>query len=82
VNAKARWTPDPRAPRKRRDPGQLLPASTGWTVFSYLAGGMLLYGALGWLAMRWTHLAVLFPVGMIVGLGLATALVIFRYAKH
>jgi ATP synthase protein I len=57
------------------------PAGFGWSVFSYMIGGMILYGGIGWLVGRWTNLPVLFPVGMIVGLGLAIALIIFRVTR-
>ena len=54
----------------------------GYTDLSYLIGGMALYGFIGWLIGRWTHLPVLFPIGMIVGLGLGVALVIFRARRR
>jgi ATP synthase protein I len=50
----------------------------GWSVFSYMITGMALYGAIGWFVGRWVHLPVLFPIGMVAGLGFAIALVIFR----
>jgi len=53
----------------------------GWQVVSYMLGGMLLYGGIGWLVGRWTHLPVLFPVGMIAGLARAVALIIFRVSR-
>jgi fatty acid desaturase len=56
-------------------------ASVGWTYFSYLVGGMLLYGGIGWLIGRWTRLPVLFPVGMLTGLALAIAMIIFRVTR-
>lgn len=56
-------------------------AGSGYTYLSYMLGGMLLYGGIGWLIGRWTHLPFLFPVGMIVGLGLAVALIIFRVTR-
>jgi ATP synthase protein I len=55
--------------------------STGWAVFSYLIAGMLAYGAIGWLISRATHIAILFPVGMLVGLGISLAFVIYRYGR-
>jgi hypothetical protein len=55
---------------------------TGWQVMSYLIGGMVLYGGIGWLAGRWTHVAALFPVGMLLGLGLSLALIIFRFTRQ
>ena len=53
----------------------------GWRVLSYLLGGMLIYGGLGWLVGHWTGISVLFPLGMILGLGLGIATIVFRYAK-
>ena len=55
---------------------------TGWSVLSYLIAGMALYGAIGWLIGRWAHLEVLFPIGMIAGLGFGTALVILRFRSR
>src|SRR6266568_841254 len=55
--------------------------STGWAVFSYLIAGMLAYGAIGWLISQATHIAILFPVGMLVGLGISLAFVIHRYGR-
>jgi hypothetical protein len=55
--------------------------NTGWAVFSYLIAGMVAYGAIGWLVSRATHIAILFPVGMLVGLGISLAYVIHRYGR-
>jgi F0F1-type ATP synthase assembly protein I len=55
--------------------------NAGWTIFSYLLAGMLFYGGVGWLISHWTHLAVIFPVGMIVGLGLAIVLIVYKYGR-
>jgi len=63
---------DPRVPRE----------GTGWAVVSYLIGGMALYGGLGWLIGRWTHIPALFPIGLLLGMGLALAMVIFRFARQ
>jgi ATP synthase protein I len=73
---------DPSQPRPAdRDPSQPRPASEGWAILSYLIGGMALYGLVGWLIGRWTGLPWLFPVGMLVGLASAIALVIFRVTR-
>lgn len=65
------------------DTSRALGLSTGWTVFSYLIGGMVAYGAIGWLIGRATHTtAVLFPVGMLVGLGISLGYIIFRFGKQ
>jgi F0F1-type ATP synthase assembly protein I len=54
---------------------------TGWAIVSYLIGGMVLYGGIGWLAGRWTHITALFPIGLLLGMGLALALVVFRFTR-
>jgi ATP synthase protein I len=56
-------------------------ANAGWTIFTYLLAGMLAYGLLGWVVARFTHLSVLFPIGMVVGLVLAIVLIIFKYGR-
>ncbi len=53
----------------------------GWRILSYMLGGMILYGGLGWLVSRWTGIAVLFPVGMILGIGLSIAMIVFRVTR-
>jgi ATP synthase protein I len=54
---------------------------TGWAIVSYMVGGMLLYGGLGWLIGRWTHIEALTGVGLVVGIGLSLALIICRFAR-
>jgi ATP synthase protein I len=54
---------------------------TGWAIVSYLIGGMLLYGGIGWLVGRWTHIEALTGVGIVVGIGLSLALIIFRFTR-
>ena len=55
--------------------------SDGWQILSYLLGGMILYGGIGWLVGHWTGITVLFPLGMILGIGLSSALIIFRVTR-
>jgi ATP synthase protein I len=55
--------------------------NAGWTIFSYLIAGMLFYGGLGWLIGHFTHIALLFPIGALVGLGLGIFGVIYRYGR-
>ena len=55
--------------------------STGWNVFSYLIAGMVAYGAIGWLVGRAVHISLLFPIGMIIGLGISVGYVIYRYGR-
>ena len=54
----------------------------GWTVFSYLLSGMAAYGLIGWLVGRAVHVSLLFPIGMLVGLGISIAFIIYRYGKQ
>jgi F0F1-type ATP synthase assembly protein I len=53
----------------------------GWQILSYMLGGMALYGGIGWLVGKWTGITVLFPIGMILGIGLSVALIIFRFTR-
>jgi ATP synthase protein I len=55
--------------------------SDGWRILSYLLGGMILYGGIGWVISRWTGLSFLFPLGMIVGIGLSILLIVFRVTR-
>jgi ATP synthase protein I len=53
----------------------------GWQILSYMLGGMILYGGVGWLVSHWTGIAILFPLGMILGIGLSIAMIIFRFTR-
>jgi hypothetical protein len=46
-----------------------------------MIGGMVLYGAIGWLIGRWTHISLLFPIGMLTGLALAIGLIVYRFTR-
>jgi hypothetical protein len=80
----------PRPGRQRGWRGLLIPQvrehsgglSTGYTVVSYLLGGLLAYGGIGWLIGRWTGLThILLPAGMLFGLAVSTGWVIYRYGR-
>jgi ATP synthase protein I len=73
---------DPARRRGLGPPPDLRHESPGWTVFSYMLSGMIVYGALGWILGRWVvHSTLLFPIGMVVGLALAVVLVILRFGR-
>jgi hypothetical protein len=55
---------------------------TGWEVFSYLVAGMLAYGGIGWLIGHFTHIQILFPIGMLVGIAISLGWIIFRYGRQ
>jgi len=46
-----------------------------------MIAGMIFYGGLGWLIGHLTGIAILFPLGMILGIVLSVLLVIFRYTR-
>lgn len=70
--------PDPATQSAGDGPPQ---QNAGWAIFSYLLSGMICYGLVGWVVSRVTHIAVLFPVGMLVGLATAILLVVLKYGR-
>jgi F0F1-type ATP synthase assembly protein I len=67
--------------RRRPDTSAEPRESDGYRILSYMLGGMILYGGIGWLIGHWTGLSFLFPVGMLLGLALSIGLIIFRVTK-
>jgi ATP synthase protein I len=61
------------------DTGDELTRGAGYTVFSYLIAGMLAYGGIGALIGHFTHISMLFPIGMLVGLAISVGWIIYRY---
>jgi ATP synthase protein I len=55
---------------------------TGWAVISYLIGGMIAYGGIGWLIGRAVHVPLLFPAGMLVGMAISIGYIIHRYGRQ
>jgi ATP synthase protein I len=71
-------------PLQRKPPVQGPPEaheSDGWRILSYMIGGMVLYGGIGWLVGHWTGISVFFPIGMIFGLALSIVLIILRVTR-
>ena len=58
-----------------------LTRGSGYTIFSYLIAGMLAYGGIGWLIGHFTHVPLLFPIGMLVGLAISIGWVIHQYGR-
>jgi ATP synthase protein I len=56
--------------------------NVGWTIFSYLLAAMIFYGGVGWLIARWTHIAAIFPIGALVGIGVGVFAVIYKYGRQ
>ena len=53
----------------------------GMRVLSYLLGGMLLYGALGWVGDRFFETQFLMPVGIVLGMALSIFMIIRRFGR-
>ena len=71
-----------RAQKQAAAEGRAQGLETGWTVFSYLLAGMAAYGIIGWLLGRAVHVALLFPLGMLVGLGISIGYIIHRFGRQ
>jgi F0F1-type ATP synthase assembly protein I len=76
-----RDTREARDTREEEAAGRAQGLNTGWTVFSYLLSGMAAYGLIGWLIGRAVHIAMLFPIGMLVGLAISIGFIIWRYGR-
>jgi F0F1-type ATP synthase assembly protein I len=57
------------------------PENAGWTIFSYLISGMLVYGLLGWLLATLTHVRLLIPLGALAGLLVAIGGIVYKYGR-
>jgi ATP synthase protein I len=68
-----------RAQQEAAARGRAQGLETGWTVFSYLICGMAAYGIIGWLVGRAVHVSLLFPLGMLVGLGISIGYIIHHF---
>ena len=76
--------PRPRPGVRKRTSGNdapLPPRGVGMTITSYLISGLLAYGLIGWLIGRAVHLPILTAAGMLIGLGISMALIIYRYGR-
>jgi len=62
--------------------GRALGLEAGWTVTSYLLAGMAAYGGIGALIGRAVHIPLLFPAGMLVGLGISIGYIIHRFGRQ
>jgi ATP synthase protein I len=55
--------------------------NAGWIIFSYMLSGLAAYGGIGWLVAHWTGHPLIFPLGMLVGLGLSIGAILHRYGR-
>jgi F0F1-type ATP synthase assembly protein I len=75
-------TPAALAQQEAAAQGRAQGLETGWIVFSYLLAGMAAYGGIGWLIGRAVHVPMLFPIGMLVGLGISIGYIIHRFGRQ
>lgn len=52
-----------------------------WAIISYLLGGPIVWGAVGWLLDAWLGTEVFLPLGLVLGMGAALYVVWVRYGK-
>lgn len=50
-------------------------------VLSYLFGGIIVYGGLGWVGAHFLHAGVLLPIGIVFGVGLGVYLIVRHYGS-
>jgi F0F1-type ATP synthase assembly protein I len=55
------------------------PDGDAFTALSYILAGLLFYGGLGWLGDRFFETSFLLPIGLLLGMGLGTFIIIKRY---
>ena len=67
--------------RQEAAEGRHLGMDTGWTMVSYMISGLIAYGLIGWLLARFTHVQILFPLGMLFGIAVSVGFVIYRYGR-
>jgi F0F1-type ATP synthase assembly protein I len=81
MNGRGNGSPTEVSRRAAAAEGRAEGLNVGWTVSSYLLSGMAAYGIIGWLIGRAVHVSLLFPIGMLVGLGISIAFIIYRYGR-
>ena len=68
------------SPQRRRDEGEApANAGQGWSVLSYLIGGIVVWGFIGWLVDRWLDTGgIATAVGVVLGAAGGVYLVVRR----
>jgi ATP synthase protein I len=74
-------SPAVEAQKKAAARGRAQGLEAGWAVFSYLLAGMAAYGGIGWLIGRAVHVPLLFPLGMLAGLGISIGYIIHHFGR-
>jgi ATP synthase protein I len=71
--------PTPKAEQRSQRSVKAHAVDQGVMVLSYLIGGVLVYGGLGWLGDRYFGTGFLLPLGIILGAALAVYVIIKRF---
>jgi ATP synthase protein I len=63
--------------------GRFSPSADGdaWSIISYLLGGPIVWGGVGWLLDAWLGTGFFLPAGLLLGMGAALYIVWIRYGK-
>ena len=70
--------PSPQRPRRDDDDAG---AGQGWTAVSYLIGGIVVWGFIGWLVDRWLHTGgIATAIGAVLGAAGGVYLIVRRTA--
>jgi ATP synthase protein I len=69
-----------RSPQRPRDDDKTGPgAGSGWTAISYLIGGILVWGLIGWLVDRWLDTdGIATAIGAVIGAAGGVYLIVRR----
>ena len=67
---------------EQKDPKPSPGAGDGWRVLSYLIGGVLVYGGIGFGLDRLFGTQFLVLVGIVIGAGLSILMLHFRYGSR
>jgi len=66
-------------PQRRRGENEAAGANQGWTAVSYLIGGILVWGFIGWLVDRWLHTGgIATGIGAVLGAAGGVYLIVRR----
>jgi F0F1-type ATP synthase assembly protein I len=66
-------------PQRRRGENEAAGANQGWTAVSYLIGGILVWGFIGWLIDRWLHTGgIATGIGAVLGAAGGVYLIVRR----
>jgi ATP synthase protein I len=62
--------------------GEMAGMDLGMRVLSYLIGGVLVYGGLGWLGDHYLGTGFLLPIGIVLGAAGGVYVIVRRYGQH